>query len=61
VLALYSSPRYLPPGDYRPGGIVLKNLLSLLPGLQVLINPGGKVGVDLRGDQLAQMLTGQPR
>ncbi|GLY53393.1 hypothetical protein [Lentzea sp. NBRC 102530] len=60
VVALYSSPRYLPPGDYRPGDVVLKNLLSQLPGLLVLINPGGAVGIDFKGDDLAQMLTGRP-
>ncbi|WP_330272819.1 hypothetical protein OG205_39000 [Lentzea sp. NBC_00516] len=60
VLALYSSPRHLPPGDYRPGGITLKDVLSVLPGVQVLVNPGGAVGVDFKGDDLVAMFTGRP-
>ncbi|MEU3647784.1 hypothetical protein AB0E59_30660 [Lentzea sp. NPDC034063] len=60
ILALYSSPRHLPPGDYQPGGIVLKKIGTVLPGLQVLVNPGGAVGVDIRGDDLVRMLAGRP-
>ena len=60
VLAVYSSPRYLPAGSGRPQRWALKELLSVLPGLRVLVNPGGQVGADMRGDHLVQMFTSSP-
>ncbi|HUQ59925.1 type VII secretion system-associated protein, partial [Lentzea sp.] len=60
VLAVYSSPRYLPAGAGTPGRWALKDLLSALPGLLVVVNPGGQVGADLRGEHLVQLATAQP-
>ncbi|WP_053734625.1 type VII secretion system-associated protein [Nocardia sp. NRRL S-836] len=58
VLAVYSSPRYLPADAGTPERWALKELLSALPGLLVLVNPGGRVGADLVGDHLVQLFTG---
>jgi hypothetical protein len=51
VLPVYSSPRHLPPG-VEPGRVSLRSLLPVLPGVLVLVNAGGAVGADIRGEHL---------
>ncbi|MET8759687.1 hypothetical protein [Lentzea sp. NPDC004782] len=60
MLAVYSSPRQLPAGVGTPDRWALEELLPALPGLLVLVNPGGQVGADLRGEHLVQLATAQP-
>ncbi|WP_199442808.1 SseB family protein [Umezawaea beigongshangensis] len=57
VLPVYSSFRHLPP-DVQPGQVSLRSLLSVLPGVLVLVNAGGAVGADIRGEHLAQVAAG---
>ncbi|SDD50509.1 hypothetical protein [Actinokineospora iranica] len=52
VLPVYSSHRFLPHGAPPPERIGLRPLLPLLRDVLVVVNPGAKVGVDIRGDQL---------
>ncbi|MCG8919861.1 hypothetical protein L6E12_29235 [Actinokineospora sp. PR83] len=51
VLPAYSAPRHVPEGTpARP--MSLRSLLTVLPGVTVLVNPGGSLGIDLVGDQV---------
>lgn len=55
VLAVYSSSRYLPPDTDTPERLVLRPMLSVLAGVLVVVNAGGQVGVDMRGEHLAEV------
>ncbi|MGH3860816.1 TNT domain-containing protein [Actinokineospora sp.] len=51
-LAVYSSPRYLPPNANAPMQAQGEGLVGALPGVTLVINPGGEMSIELPGDDV---------